>query len=254
MSNPPGDVPVLEYRPGRISHVVFNRPQVKNALNAESWVLLARALEDFAADEHARVLVLSGAGATFSAGADVTGNINAPAEQVGAKMREVADIVLRLHRMPKPVVAKVDGAAVGVAMSLALGCDLVIASDRARFGAVFAKIGLTPDGGLSWLLPQLVGLHKAKELVLFPGLIDAARARELGLVNTVVPAEELDAVTDEWCEQLAALAPKVAEGALALLDGAWTSTLPEALAAEADAQQAAVAELRKADVKAASHD
>jgi 2-(1,2-epoxy-1,2-dihydrophenyl)acetyl-CoA isomerase len=243
MSESSSQSPLL-YRPGRVAHIVFNRPEVRNALNAEMWELLPKALAEFEADADARVLVLCGAGETFSSGADVTGNINASAEKVGAKMRDVAEIVLRLHAMPKPVVAKVDGPAVGVAMSLALGCDLVIASDRARFGAIFAKLGLSPDGGMSWLLPQLIGTHKAKELLLFPRMIAAYEALQLGLVNKVVPASELDAATDEWCEQLAALAPKAAQGALQLVDGAWTSTLAEALAAEADAQQAAVADLR----------
>jgi 2-(1,2-epoxy-1,2-dihydrophenyl)acetyl-CoA isomerase len=238
--------PPLLYKPGRVATIVFNRPEVRNALNAEMWDLLPKALAEFEAEPDARVLVLSGAGDTFSSGADTKGNINASAEKVGEKMRDVADIVLRLHAMPKPVVAKVDGPAVGVAMSLALGCDLVIASDRARFGAVFAKLGLSPDGGMSWLLPQLIGIHKAKELLLFPRMIAADEAQRIGLVNTVVPAAELDAVTDQWCEQLAQLAPKAAEGALRLLDAAWTSTLGDALAAEAHAQQAAVAELRRA--------
>jgi 2-(1,2-epoxy-1,2-dihydrophenyl)acetyl-CoA isomerase len=244
MSESNSHLPLL-YRPGRVAHIIFNRPEVRNALDAEMWELLPKALAEFEADPEARVLVVSGAGGAFSSGADVTGNINASAETVGAKMRDVADIVLRLHAMPKPVVAKVDGPAVGVAMSLALGCDLIIASDQARFGAIFAKLGLSPDGGMSWLLPQLIGAHKAKELLLLPRMIPADEARQLGLVNRVVPASELDAVTEQWCEQLAELAPKAAEGALRLLDAAWTSSLTDALAAEADAQQAAVAELRR---------
>jgi 2-(1,2-epoxy-1,2-dihydrophenyl)acetyl-CoA isomerase len=243
MSEPSVEAPLL-YQPGRVATIIFNRPDVRNALNAEMWDLLSKALAEFEADPDARVLVLSGAGQAFSSGADINGNINSSAKAVGEKMRDVAGIILRLHAMPKPVIAKVDGAAVGVAMSLALGCDLVIASDRARFGATFAKLGLSPDGGLSWVLPQLIGIHKAKELLLFPRMILADEAQQLGLVTAVVPASDLDAVTQQWCEALAELAPKAVEGTLRLLDAAWTSTLSQALTAEADAQQAAIADLR----------
>ncbi len=120
MTNPATDAVPLEtvllYRPGRIAQVIFNRPQVKNALTSESWELLDKALRDFEADEDARVLVISGAGGCFSAGADTNGNFTASAEVVGARMREIAGIVIRLHTIPKPIVAKVDGPAVGVAM------------------------------------------------------------------------------------------------------------------------------------------
>ncbi|WP_165966996.1 enoyl-CoA hydratase-related protein [Actinomadura sp. 7K507] len=245
-----GEPPVagggVRYTPGRVAHVVFDRPRVKNALDAECWRLLAGALEAFAGDGGARVLVLSGAGGEFSSGADLSGGINGSAEQVTAKMREITSIVVALYAMPKPTVAKVDGVAVGVGMSLALGCDLVLASDRARFGAVFSRHGMTPDGGLSWLLPRMVGAHKAKELTLLGKLIGAAEARDLGLVNRVVPAGELDAVADEWCDRLAQVAPTAAAGTLELIDGAWDIPFTEALEREAESQRRAVAALREA--------
>jgi len=235
----------VHYRPGTTAHLVFDRPQVKNALDAESWRLLADALEQFDKDAQARVLVLAGAGGEFCSGADLSGNINASADQVAAKMREVASIIVRLHTMPKPTVAKVDGVAVGVGMSLALGCDMVVASDRARFGAVFSRHGLTPDGGLSWLLPRIVGSHKAKELTLSGRLIDASEARDLGLANLIVPAGELDEVVGGWCERLAACPPAAATGTLELIDNAWTTTFTQALEHEAVAQQRAVRALRE---------
>ncbi len=235
--------PVL-YRPGRISHLVFNRPQVKNALDADSWELLADALARFEKDPGARVLVLSGTGGNFSSGADLAGGITKSADQVTAKMREVASIILRLHTMPKPTVAKVDGVAVGVGMSLALGCDLVVASERARFGAVFSRIGLTPDGGLSWLLPRVVGPHKAKELTLLARLVHGHEARELGLANLVVPADELDAAVEAWCERVAEVAPAAAEGTLEIIDASWENTFAQALEHEAVTQRRAVAARR----------
>jgi 2-(1,2-epoxy-1,2-dihydrophenyl)acetyl-CoA isomerase len=235
----------VRYRPGTIAHLVFNRPRVKNALDSDCWLLLADALKRFEKDPEARVLVLSGAGGDFCSGADLSGNINASSEKVSAKMREVASIIVRLHTMPKPTVAKVDGVAVGVGMSLALGCDIVIASDRVRFGAVFSRRGLTPDGGLSWLLPRIVGSHKAKELTILGRLIEGSEARDLGLANVVVPVDELDAVVDDWCERIAACAPTAATGTLELIDGAWNTTFAEALEHEAVAQRRAVAALRE---------
>ncbi|MFC5746312.1 enoyl-CoA hydratase/isomerase family protein [Actinomadura rugatobispora] len=243
-TEPGTDEPPVRYLPGTIAHLVFNRPRVKNALDAESWRLLAEALERFEHDPDARVLVLSGADGEFCSGADLSGNINASSEKVSAKMREISPIIVRLHAMPKPTLAKVDGVAVGVGMSIALGCDIVLASDRARFGAVFSRRGLTPDGGLSWLLPRVVGAHKAKELTLFGRLVDAAEARELGLANLVVPADELDAVADDWSERLAQCAPGAAADTLGLIDGAWNSTFTEALENEAAAQRRAVAAVR----------
>lgn len=245
MPTPHADDPPVQYRPGPIAHLVFNRPRVKNALDAGCWPLLADALRRFEKDPDARVLVLSGAGGDFCSGADLSGNINASADQVSAKMREVASIIIHLHTMPKPTVARVDGVAVGVGMSLALGCDIVLASDRARFGAVFSRVGLTPDGGLSWLLPRVVGPHKAKELTLLGRLVEGPEARELGLANLVVPVAELDGVVGAWCARLAGCAPAAATGTLELIDGAWDSSFTEALEHEAVAQRRAVAALRE---------
>ena len=242
---PSSDEPPVLYHPGTTARLVFNRPRVKNALDSESWTLLADALEQFEKDPESRVLVLSGTGGDFSSGADLSGNINASSEQVAAKMREVAAIIVRLHTMPKPTVAKVDGVAAGVGMSLALGCDIIIASERARFGAVFSRVGLAPDGGLSWLLPRVVGSHKAKELTLLGRLVGGPEARDLGLANLVVPVDELDAVVDDWSERLAACAPAAAEGTLGLIDASWNTTFTQALENEAVAQRRAVAALRE---------
>ncbi len=234
----------LLYQPGPVARLVFNRPEKKNALDAACWELLDQALRAFESDDDARVLVLSGADGNFSAGADLAGGITGSADAVSAKMREIAGMIVRLHEMPKPTLAQVDGVAVGVGMSLALNCDLVIASDRARMGAVFSRVGLTPDGGLSWLLPRLVGPFKAKELTLTGRLIESREIAMLGLANTVVPVDTLDAVTAEWCDRLAALPPATAAGTLRLIDDAWTTTFTDNLEAEATAQQAAVAGLR----------
>lgn len=231
----------VRYVPGRIARIVFDQPGKKNAINAPGWELLAKALADFEADSAARVLILTGAGDEFCSGADLGGGITGSAESVASKLREVGDIIARLHTMPKPTLAVVPGVAAGVGLSLALCCDVLVAADRARFGAVYSRVGLTPDGGASWLLPRLVGAARAKELVLTGRVIDASEADRIGLVNRVVPTEDLVTTGHDLAEQLAACSPIVAAESLALLDESWTRTFDEALAAEVDAQQTAVA-------------
>ncbi len=231
----------LRYEPGRVARIIFDAPAKKNAINAPGWDVLAAALIDFAQDDAARVLVLTGAGEEFCSGADLSGGITGSPESVAAKMREVNDIIARLHSLPKPTLAVVPGVAAGVGLSLAICCDLVLASERARFGAVWSRVGLTPDGGAGWLLPRLVGAARAKELVLTGAVIGAAEADRIGLVNRVVASDDLAAVADETAEQLAVCPPVAAAAALALLDDAWTRSFAENLDAEVDAQQAAVA-------------
>ena len=140
------------------------------------------------------MVILTGAGGHFSAGGDVKTMAakRHTAAEGRARVESLNRFVIRLFEFPKPTIAMVDGFAVGAGCNIALGCDMLIASDRARFGEVFAKIGLVPDGGGTWLLPRLVGLAKAKELVFSADIIDAAEALRIGLVNRVVPAAELE--------------------------------------------------------------
>ena len=222
--------------------ITLDRPDKKNAINAEAWVELDRAFAEVAADPNDRALILTGAGGNFSAGADLTGGgkglglTGRPLQPIVQEMRAVGEIVMRLHRMPKPTLAKVDGVAVGVALGLVLACDLVLASDRARFSEIFAKRGLALDGGNSWLLPRRIGLHKAKELTFFADVIDAKEAESIGLVNKVVPAGELDALADDWGRRLAT-GPTLALGlSKRLLDASMSVTFEQALEDEARCQ------------------
>ena len=148
--------------------------------------------------------------------------------------------MLRLFNFPKPVIAMVDGFAVGAGCNIALGCDMIVASDRARFGEVFLKIGLVPDGGGTWLLQRLVGLAKAKELVLTAAIIDAAEALRIGLVNRVVPAAELGSATRALAARIAAGPPIAASLAKSLLNRAATVDLAAALEGEAFGQSNAI--------------
>ncbi len=144
-------------------------------------------------------------------------------------MRHITDVCLALHRIPQPTVAKVRGVAVGAGLNMALSCDLIVASEDARFSEIFAKRGLSLDFGGSWLLPRLVGMHRAKELALLAEIIDASRAAEMGLVNRVLPEEELDAFVDDWASRLAGGPPIALAMSKRLLNNSMHVTLEEAL-------------------------
>jgi 2-(1,2-epoxy-1,2-dihydrophenyl)acetyl-CoA isomerase len=216
--------------------LTFNRPERKNALNRQSWDELDAALREIETNPGDRALILTGAGGNFSSGADLSGQDPQMALPIVAEMRAVGSIILRLHRLPIPTVAKVDGVAVGVALGMALGCDLVLASDRATFYEIFPKRGLALDGGNSWLLPRLVGLQKAKELAFFGEKVSATDAAAMGLVNRVVPAEELDALALDWGRRLAEGPTMALALSKRMLNSAFAISMDQALEDEARSQ------------------
>jgi 2-(1,2-epoxy-1,2-dihydrophenyl)acetyl-CoA isomerase len=224
----------------------LNRPEKKNALNRQSWDDLELVLNEVADRADDRALLLTGADGNFSSGADLSGADQATEARkneplstptpIVSEMRHVGDIILRLHRLPKPTLAKIDGVAVGVALGLALGCDLVVASDRARLIEIFPRRGLALDGGNSWLLPRLIGLQKAKELAFFGDEVSGTAAAEMGLVNRAVPADQLDALADEWGHRLAE-GPTIALSiSKRLLNNSFALSFDQALEDEARAQ------------------
>jgi enoyl-CoA hydratase/carnithine racemase len=184
-------------RTGAVATVTLNRPDARNAIDLVMRRELVAALDEVEADEAARVLILTGAGGHFCAGGDVKSmrERRSTAADGRARVELLNRMVLRLVEFPRPTIAMVDGYAVGAGTNLALCCDLVVASERARFGELFNKIGLVPDGGGTWLLSRLVGLARAKELIFTGEIFDAAEALRIGLVNRVVPAAELDRAT-----------------------------------------------------------
>ena len=232
---------ILVDRADGVATVSFNRPEARNALDVTMREELATALDELEADGAIRVAILTGAGGHFSAGGDVKSMTRRHTAAEGrARVEMLNRFVLRLFNFPKPTIAMVDGFAVGAGCNIALGCDLVIASDRARFGEVFAKIALVPDGGGTWLLPRLVGLARAKELVFTADIIDAARALELGLVNRVVPAAALEATTRELAARIAGGPPHTLALAKSLLNRSATMDLAGSLELEAHAQAQAI--------------
>jgi enoyl-CoA hydratase/carnithine racemase len=225
---------LLTSRDGEVLTLTLNRPERKNAINADLWVALRENLTAAARDPGVRAVVLTGAGGDFSAGADLSGGVarGHPMD----RMREVNEVALLLHELPIPSVAKIDGVAVGAGWNLALGCDLVVATPRARFSQIFARRGLSLDFGGSWLLPKLVGLQQAKRLALLAEMIDAAEAYRLGLVTWVIEPVEIDAYVADLAGSLAAGPPVALAQSKALLNEGADHSMREALAAEARAQ------------------
>jgi len=223
-----------------VATITLDRPERKNAINEPMWDELRAVFDEVGRRPTDRVLVITGAGGDFCSGADLSamGSDGPAAERRHhlAAMRRIGDVALALHRLPQPTVAKVRGVAVGAGLNLALLCDLVVASDGARFSEIFARRGLTIDFGGSWVLPRRVGLHRAKELALFADIIDAAEAERIGLVNRVVPDGELDAFVADWTARLAAGPPIALAQTKQLLDVGAESSLQQALDAEGAAQ------------------
>jgi enoyl-CoA hydratase/carnithine racemase len=184
-------------------------------------------------------MVLTGAGGAFCSGADL-GDPNGPASDTSrsplARMRRLGDVALALYRLTKPTIAKVDGHAVGAGLSLALGCDLVVCSDRAKLSMIFSRRGLSLDNGASYLLPRLVGMARAKEIALFGGMYSGEEALAIGLVNRVVPAADLDAFVDQWAATLAAGPPLALSMTKTLLQASGHSSMEEAVENEARCQ------------------
>lgn len=216
--------------------VTMDRPERRNAINDEMWDELEAAARTAAGDPEVRCVVLTGAGGAFCSGADLASGGDGPRVHQMAAMRRINGVIQAWHDLPQPAIAKVAGVAAGVGFSLALGCDLVVATPEARFSAIFAKRGLSLDGGLSWLLPRAVGIHRAKELALFADLVDAEEGSRLGFVNRVVPAEEIDAAVDEWAQRLAAGPPIALAMTKRLLDRSFEQPFEQALDDEARTQ------------------
>lgn len=214
--------------------VTLNRPEKKNAANDQMWDELQATFDEVARSADDRVLVVTGAGGAFCSGADLSsGELS---DEGIARMRRIGNVALTLHRLPKPTIAKVRGVAAGAGCNMALGCDLIVAGDDARFIEIFSKRGLSLDFGGSWLLPRLIGLHKAKELAFFADTISAADAERLGLVNRVLPDAELDAFVDDWASRLAAGPPMALGMSKQMLNNSYAIGMEQALDTEGRVQ------------------
>lgn len=201
---------VLFSKEESIGTITLNRPEAMNALGGGMRQEILSALEVAVADPQVKVIVITGAGKAFCAGGDVNEFVSGtrPEADLPFDQRPTRDkIVLLLQSTGKPVIASVNGVAAGGGCNLALACDMRIASDRARFAEVFVRRGLHPDWGGTWFLPRLVGYAKAAELIFSGEVIDAQEALRLGLVNKVVPHEELPKATKEFAMKFIKNAP-----------------------------------------------
>ena len=215
-----------------IATITINRPSVKNAITSEMWDELQRIFIELGYRDDVRAVIVTGAGDDFCSGADVSGMASpseGPRLHQLESMRKVGDCCLSLFNMPKVTIAKVPGVAVGAGMNLALCCDLVVASENARFSEIFAKRGLSVDFGGSFLLPRIVGLQKAKELVLLAEVLSAAEADRMGLINYVVPHDQLDDKALELAQKAASGPPRALAMSKAMLNKSFANSLQDAL-------------------------
>lgn len=218
-----------------VATITIDRPAKRNAMTDAMWAQMEEHLASLDAGGADRVLVLTGAGGAFCGGSDVEGlldDLPSLPDRIDVSNR----CVLAVHEMPIPTIAKIDGIAAGSGLNLALACDFVHASDRARFAQLFIHIGLSLDSGASWLLPRLVGERRARELCLLGDQVPASDALAMGMITGVHAVDELDAAVDGLASRLATYNPAGLAGTKRLLNETWTRDLAGALEAETDNQ------------------
>ena len=220
-------------RQGRIFTVTLNRPERKNAINGTMWRELGEVFVQLRQEREAWVVILTGAGENFSSGGDLTGGGMGTREQA---MQRITDLVVAIHRLPMPTIAKVRGYCIGGGMGVAMACDLIVAADTARFTQNFAVRGMSLDSGSSFSLPRRVPMHRAKELALLAEFVDGATAGEMGLVNRSLPEAELDSFVDAWAQRIASLPPAAIQNNKRLLNNSLGISMEQALEDEATAQ------------------
>ncbi|HEY4163176.1 MAG TPA: enoyl-CoA hydratase-related protein [Dongiaceae bacterium] len=229
---------ILLERNGAIRHITLNRPDKLNSFTRDMLSELGDALSGIAGDDEARAVVITGAGRAFCAGQDLR---EAGAIEDGAAVRAVVErlynpMIRQIRALPIPVLAAVNGIAAGAGASLAIACDLVIATETASFIQAFAKIGLVPDAGASYFVPRLIGHARALGLALLAEPIDARTAEHWGLIWKAVPDAEFHAVVKSTSERLAGL-PSAAIALMKQAIGAGEhNSLEQQLALEAELQ------------------
>ena len=224
---------------GAVRWVTLNRPETRNSLTLEVNAQVIEAVKTAEQLESLRVVVLTGVGGAFCSGLDLNSVAQmgvSPAEYGPFLDSHFHGLIRAVQNCPKPVVAVVDGPAVGYGCDLALACDLRICSDRARFGEIFVKRGLMPDGGGTYLLTRLVGLGRALELMLTGDIITADEALRIGMVNRVFPVAELQAAAEMYLGKLALGAPLVHRAVKRAAYGALEGNLESALKVEREQQ------------------
>jgi 2-(1,2-epoxy-1,2-dihydrophenyl)acetyl-CoA isomerase len=221
--------------------ITLNRPERLNALTVEMADALSAALDMAAADENCRALVLTGAGRAFCAGQDLTAVVGMAPGDIGHLLDRYNPLIKKLRGLPLPVICAVNGVAAGAGANLALASDIVLAAQGATFVQAFARIGLIPDCGGSWFLPRLVGMARARALVLLAEPLPAAIAAEWGMIWQVVEDDRLMSEAHALAARLAGAATHGLALAKRALDAAETNDLDRQLDLERDLQEAASA-------------
>ncbi len=223
-----------------VATITLNRPEVYNALNDAITFELQDALKTVTKDDLARVVVLTGAGKAFCAGQDLKDSSKQGKRSfLDSLNKRYNPIISAMRSLPKPIICRLNGVAAGAGCSFALACDMIIASEEATLIEVFINIGLVPDSGSAYFLPRLVGMAKAFELCSMGSKVKASEALQLGLVNKVVVASELDATVNEYTDYFAKAPTKAIALIKKMLSKSTTSTLQEMLEYEAYCQEIA---------------
>jgi 2-(1,2-epoxy-1,2-dihydrophenyl)acetyl-CoA isomerase len=223
-----------------VAIITLNRPDVYNALNDGITFELQDALKAVAKDEQVRVVVLTGEGKAFCSGQDLkAGSAEEKRSFMDSLQKRYNPIVRAMRNLPKPILCRLNGVAAGAGCSLALACDMIVASEEATLIEVFINIGLVPDSGSSYFLPRLVGMAKAFELASMGSRIKAKEALELGLINKVVPADQLDDAIKEYATHFATAPTKSIGLIKKMLNKSTTSSLDDMLKYEAYCQEIA---------------
>jgi 2-(1,2-epoxy-1,2-dihydrophenyl)acetyl-CoA isomerase len=240
----PGDPPVAEATvlvdidaEAGVATLTLNRPDALNALTVPMKRELLAAFRRVERERAVRAVILTGAGRAFCAGQDLRERLQPDAAPLGVEVRERYNPIIRAMRaLPKPIVGAINGVAAGAGASLAMACDLRIASEGASFALAFGRVGLVPDSGATWFLPRLVGSSRAAEIALLGDSVPAADALRLGLVGRVVPADQLVTEARAIAARLAAGAPKAIALTKRALNATWDRDLDSALDYEAHLQ------------------
>ena len=224
--------PLLFEQQGAIGTLTFNRPNVFNAMNDEMILSLRDLTASMLSSTTLRVLIIKGAGKAFVAGGDV-GLFYQRRDVIADEVKPMGDAlhagIINLRNLPFPVIAQIHGAVAGAGLSVALACDFAIAAEGAQFSTAYAKIGLSPDGGSTFFLPRIVGMRKATELVMLSETLTAAQAGELGLVNRVVPADQLEVEVQKLAARLASGATQAFARAKRLITQSFTTPIQQHL-------------------------
>jgi len=228
---------ILFQKEGPIVTITFNDPEKLNPMGLQTGEETRLALEECGRDEEIRAVILTGAGRAFSAGGDLREiSKESPPMVFRDGIARIFQAVLAIADLEKPVVAAVNGPAMGVAFNMALACDIIVASEEASFSEIFVRVGLIPDGGAHFLLPRIVGLTKAKELIYTGKIISAKEAATLGLVNQVVPPDKLNSAAREWADRLAQGPTRAIGIAKKILNKSFQSSLADIIEMETEMQ------------------